>query len=201
MKIINLLMVACLAICTFTTNQVFAVSTADTNYPGATRTFTLVTEQFFSSESTWSDQLVSAGQGNITGNTNVPNDWTVTVDGSGSNFSKDVFQVLTGNDKNAGIFILNSNAWETYDRIAIGLKVGTNRNPDWAIFELAQYAQSGSWSTAPKQGGGLSHYMIYTIGDGTGNTPPVATPLPSAFWFFGASLLSLIGVIRKNKTC
>lgn len=196
MKKVNFLAVAYIAICTFNVNQAFAVSTA-TNAP---RTFTLTTEHFFSTGSAWSDQVVSAGEGNITENQNVPTDWTITVDGSGSNFSTDVFEVFTGNNNNAGSFTLNSNAWETYDRIAIGLKVGNNLNPDWAIFELAHYAQSGFWSTAPKQGGGLSHYMIYTIGDGSGNTSPIATPLPSALWFFGASLLSLVGVIRKNKT-
>lgn len=177
-------------------NQAFAVSTANANYPGATRTFALVTEQFFSTESIWTDQFVSAGQGNITGNQNIPAGWTVTVDGSSNSVATDVFKVFTGNNANKGGFTLTSNAWDTYDHIAIGLKVGNNLNPDWAIFELAQYAQSGSWSSSPKQGGGLSHYMVYTLMDNVVDYP-AEVPLPGALCLFGAGLLSLFGVNRK----
>lgn len=196
MKIVNVLRLAGLMPFALATNQALAVSTADVNYPGASRIFTLITEQFFSTGSLWSDQFVSAGQGNITGNQNIPVGWTVTVDGSRNGTAMNLFSILTGNTANAGSFILNSTAWDTYDHIAIGLKVGNNLNPDWAIFELAEYARSGSWSTTPKQGGGLSHYMVYTKMD-DGIDYPAAVPLPSGLWLFGGGLLSLLGAIRK----
>lgn len=199
MKIVTIVRLAGSMPLALATNQALAISTADINYPDASRVFTLATEQFFSSGSLWGDQFVSAGQGNITGNQNVPAGWTVTVDGSRNGATTNLFSILTGNTASAGSFSLNSAAWDTYDHIAIGLKVGNNLNPDWAIFELAKYAQSGSWSTMPKQGGGLSHYVVYTKMD-DGIDYPAAVPLPSGLWLFGGGLLSLLGATRQFDT-
>lgn len=196
MQKFNLLLVAAVVVSSITANEALALTTTQLDYPGATRSFTLVTENFFSTAGGWTDRFVSAGEGNITGNKNIPTGWTVAVNGSKSGFSTDIFEVITGTNSYEGSFALKSTAWNIYDRIAIGLKTGNADRPDWAIIELAQYAKSGVWSTTPETSGGLSHYMVYSMGDGSAY-PSEVVPLPGAFWLFGASLLSLAGGIRR----
>jgi len=170
-----------------------------TDIADATRTFTFDSTSFFSGSDNDADTLLSYGKGNITGNVkngkgNVPAGWQVTVDGSQSTYSTNVFSV-SSLGASSGTFSLSSNVWDIYSRIAIGFKVGSNKSIDWAIFELEQFAQSGIWSTGPKQGGGLSHYMVYTIPNSP--VPPSQVPVPGAAWLF---LTGILGLMARKKS-
>ena len=184
-----LLMMACVS------SSAFAYTT---DIAGASRTFTLDSTSFFSGSDDNGDQLVAYGEGNITGNAengNIPLEWDVTVDGSKESYSSDIFQISSIGES-SGTFSLSSNIWNVYSRIAIGFKVGNNKSVDWAIIELEKFAEAGVWSTAPNQGGGLSHYMIYTMPNALTDVSQV--PLPGAAWLFMAGLFGTVATARRK---
>jgi len=167
------------------------------------RDITLMSTDFYSayyeySESERSaDMLIASGDGNISGNAkngNIPEGWTVTVADEGEHeYEAEMFNVSRLGE-NSGSFSISPDAWEKYDRIAIGLKFGNNKATDWAITEVAKYASEGVWSTDPKQGGGLGHYVIYTM-----EPTAVPVPLPGAIWLFFSGLVGL-GYVGQKKT-
>lgn len=152
------------------------------------------------------DLFLEAGSGNITltgAQKHIPEGWTGTFD-SGEGGTSSLFNVYQDgtvvdpeipSSSVRGRFEVDSEAWNQYSDIAIGLKVGNNLNPDWAIFQLENLAESGFWYASPEQGGSLSHFLVYTKSDGL--APPV--PLPGAFWLLGTSLLGMVGISRKKR--
>ena len=164
------------------------------------REIILMSTDFYSesSESERSaDMVIASGDGNISGNAkngNIPEGWTVTVVDDGEHgHDAEMFNVSRIGE-NSGDFYISPDAWEKYDRIAIGLKFGNNKATDWTITEVAKYAKEGVWSTDPKQGGGLGHYVIYTMAP-----TAVPVPLPGAFWLLSSSLLGMIAISRKKR--
>lgn len=160
----------------------------------APRTFDLDSTSFFSGTDDDADVLLFTGDGNLTGNVNngnIPTGWTVIRDNNGAGVASSAFNLTA-----AGAFsVLDGNVWNIYSNIAIGIKVGNNNSPSWAIFELEKFAQSGIWSTAPTQGGGLSHYLVY--GQTQSTTPTV--PVPGAVWLLGSGLMGLVAMGRKKQ--
>lgn len=166
-----------------------------TSNPGASRIFTFDSSNFFSGVDDNQDWLVSAGEGNLNTRRNLPPGWSVYVDGSKQRFNPKEFTV-TGLGKTFGSFNISSNIWhigEKWYSYAIGLKVGNSRSPDWAIFGLEQFAQSGQWSDAPKKGGGLFYWMVYRQEVGA---PPSQVPLTGSAWMMLTGLIGFLGFSR-----
>ena len=165
-----------------------------TGKPDEDRTFTFDSTGFYSGLDNDADVLIASGNGNISGNArngNIPDGWNVTVaNASAHDHDEDMFNV-SRIGQNSGSFSISSEAWEQYSRIAIGLKVGGNKATDWAIYEVEKYAKEGIWSSGPKQGGSLAHYVVYTI-------TPTAVPLPGAFWLLGSGLLGLVFSVKRS---
>ncbi|MCQ8105150.1 hypothetical protein NP590_13625 [Methylomonas sp. SURF-2] len=170
----------------------------NTDIAGATRVFSFDSSAFFAGADDDADALVAYGDGNISGNAkngNIPAGWSVIVDGSSAGYATDIFQVSGMGVASGGFSILDGSVWNTYSRIAIGLKVGNaQKSPDWAIFELEQFASAGTWATNTPQG--LSHYMVYAI-SGVGN--PSQVPVPGAFWLLGSALAGMLVMGRAKR--
>jgi len=193
------------------TTTLLAGGSAAASMPVETRTFAFDSTLFSNDPATGiaavddnADTLLAYGDGNLTASgphQHTPSGWTVLVDNDGNGVAKNDFAVLkaAGSD-NAGTFaILNDNIWNAYSRVAIGIKVGQKKgvSPDWVIFELEKYALFGNWSTAPAQGGGLSHYLVYGID--AGSISPIVVPVPGAIWLLSTGLVMLLGMGRQRK--
>lgn len=96
-----------------------------------------------------------------------------------------------------GTFNIMSNVWSTWDSVYLALKQGNEKNGGgYALFLLTKAVDSGTWHTAPGNGTGLSHYLVF------GGTPASfheEVPIPAAMWLFGSAFAALLGIARKNK--
>lgn len=139
------------------------------------------------------------GTGNINGGTGSAGDasfvdsgWTFIDNTVGTGGAHDGW--LSVNDSStSGSFAINSFAYSTYDQIAIGLKSGEGqRDPDWAIFSLADNTFSGNWSISGSQA--LSHAILYGRG-----TPTVQVPEPGSLMLLGTALgLAALVAMRRR---
>lgn len=97
-----------------------------------------------------------------------------------------------------GTFTIHQDAWDAYDRLLIGFKVGGGRQvpfPDWAVFELASGVLTGDWLIQPNQGSGLSHIILYGM---EGDNTITEVPEPATMLLVGGGLMAGLRR-RRNK--
>jgi hypothetical protein len=98
----------------------------------------------------------------------------------------------------SGSFTIHGDAWDAYDRLLIGFKVGGGRQvpfPDWAVFELSSGVLTGDWLIQPNQGSGLSHIILYGMDDDETITE---VPEPASLLLLGGGLMAAARR-RRNK--
>jgi len=100
---------------------------------------------------------------------------------------------VSGDVQNAGSSSSHSKDWDKYDLMAIGLRFGDDIGPDWSATDIGRYVKEGILSTEPRQGAGISRYVVNTV-------TPQAVPLPGAFWLLSSGLLGL-GFCGRKKRC
>ncbi|GAA3964541.1 VPLPA-CTERM sorting domain-containing protein [Allohahella marinimesophila] len=145
------------------------------------------------------------GSGNIQGDNASKDAFLNGATGEGYSYINK-FEGATANwtqtDNNSGYntftFSIEASLWNSYDDIAIGVKVGNKVN--WAVWAVENLATSFELFVAPEQGGGLSHINIYGSGDGpgTGVDNPTPVPLPAAAWLFLSGLAGLVGFHKRK---
>lgn len=143
---------------------------------------------------------LQVGAGNINGNhdafqTNNPG-WLLADKSDSAGNLYEGWLTLTGVGSTSGSFSINSAAYNRFDNIAIGFKVGEGQlDPDWAVFSFVDGTLSGTWSVSGKQS--LSHANLY--GFGTPSTARVGElPEPGSFALLGLGLAGLV-FTRKRK--
>lgn len=105
--------------------------------------------------------------------------------------------LLLGQGGTSGSFSIDPSLWSLWDSIAIGFKVGGGQvDPLWAVFVLPEGETEGFWSNAPPQGGGLSHSLLYGMGDGGGITE---VPEPATLLLFGTGLAAAARSRKRAK--
>ncbi|MGV3654943.1 MAG: PEP-CTERM sorting domain-containing protein [Noviherbaspirillum sp.] len=140
---------------------------------------------------------LAAGAGNINGNNQgdaslLNAGWVYVDTSNGPGGAHDGWLSVTTSSGQAGSFSINSSAYATYDRIAIGFKSGNGQmDPDWAIFELADNTMGGTWAISSQA---LSHAILYGFG-----TPPVQVPEPGTLGLMGLGFLAALGLRRRRK--
>ena len=103
---------------------------------------------------------------------------------------------LTGAGTNSGTFSISSAAYDIFDDIAIGFKVGAGQlDPDWGVFALVDGTLSGTWSVSGNQS--MAHANLYGSGTSSSVTA-LAIPEPGSVALFGLGLVGL-AVTRKRK--
>jgi hypothetical protein len=97
----------------------------------------------------------------------------------------------------SGAFTIDPDAWDAYDRLLIGFKVGGGRQvpfPDWAVFELSSGVLTGDWLIQPNQGSGLSHMILYGM---EGDNTITEVPEPATMLLVGGGLMA--GLRRRRN--
>jgi hypothetical protein len=100
----------------------------------------------------------------------------------------------------SGSFTIHADAWDAYDRLLIGFKVGGGRQvpfPDWAVFELSSGVLTGDWLIQPNQGSGLSHIILYGMEDD--DTTITEVPEPASLLLVGGGLMAAVRRHRKKR--
>lgn len=176
-------------------------------FAGTNRVFTVTANNV--------NSCLFAGAGNINGSNQqdaafIASGW-IFVDASDTNGgAHDGW--LTGapslTDGLAGSFNINASAYASYDKIAIGFKSGEGQaNPDWAIFDLADFTLTGTWNISGRQA--LSHAILYGFGTAT---PPCTNncgggssggdgqiPEPASLALIGLGLLAAAGIRKQQR--
>jgi hypothetical protein len=156
----------------------------------------------FTATATTVSKCLYAGGGNINGN---PNDGGASADADmiadGFTFIGDAS--VTGLGTGAGTFSIAAGLYSTYDQIAIGFKSGVNLDIDYAIFLFDPGTLGGTWTVTPPQGGGLSHAIMWGIGDGNGggggNGNGGGMPEPGTLALAGIALLGAAAARRRQR--
>jgi hypothetical protein len=107
---------------------------------------------------------------------------------------------VTGIGALLGTFTVAPSLWTMWDQIAIGFVVGggnanhPERDPKWAVFLLPGNETSGSWSTAPREGGELSHGNLYGR-----DVPGTPVPEPASLLLLGTGLTAVVRRMRAKR--
>jgi hypothetical protein len=184
-------LLAAAALSLFTPFALANTITSDACAPGA---------RDFSVTATTVLACLGAGPGNISGNPAtdpflIANPTWVLIDKSDNSSDGTHDGWLTGalTSGLSGSFGINAAAYSTYGRIAIGFKSGAGqKDPDWAIFELAANTLSGNWSISGKQA--LSHANLYGYG-----TPTTEVPEPGTLGLLGIAGLASLALRRRRN--
>ena len=104
-------------------------------------------------------------------------------------FTEDGLTTIDSVEYAFGTFNFGSAYTSTNTKLYLGLKVGNNLDPAWAVFEFTGFdigdPLSGNWYITPVQGAGISHSSIYGDGEvppGVTQTPLFLSPLRSCSW-------------------
>ncbi len=147
--------------------------------------FAVSDQHLFSVTANTVTSCLFAGGGNINGSSSAAD---VSMIGLGYTFLGDATADV---GPNSGDFSIDASLYEDYDQIAIGFKSGVNLVIDYAIFLFDTGTLGGTFSITPTQGGGLSHAIMWGIGDGTSSTSSTSsTSVPEP----GSSALALLGL-------
>lgn len=159
----------------------------------------VTTDREFTVDAIPSATCFRTGNGNINGNGTGNNaDPIIAIEGftlidktdtSGGAFNGALN--VTGVGSTSGSFTINPAVYSLFDQIAIGFKSGEGqRNPDWAVFLLADGTTAGTFSISGNQS--LSHANLYGRG-----TPPAQVPVPGTIALVGLGLLGA-GAARRR---
>ncbi len=99
-----------------------------------------------------------------------------------------------------GLFSIDSNIWDLWDSVFIGIKNGnSNSGGGWGLFEVEEIVNEGNYITRlnAQNGGVLSISHYFAVGGTPDNTTVI--PIPAAVWFFGTGILAMMGIALKNK--
>lgn len=111
--------------------------------------------------------------------------------------------VLTGLGTTGGTFSFNVSLWSSFSNLIIVFNSGVSeRDPDWAAFDLDSLTISGLWNIYPAGTQSLTKASLYGLATGSGTGPDTgdgaAVPEPASLMLLGSGLALAAARFRRR---